>query len=283
MIMKFDMHCHTAEGSIDGKVPVRRAAELLKEKGFDGMLVSDHDSYKGYQAWCKCVNKPKDFVVLKGIEYDTIDAGHILVIMPSSVSLKILELRGLPIALLIEIVHKNGGILGPAHPCGEKFLSIVNTLHHKKLLHVLDKFDFIEGYNACEEDANNEEAKKLGEKYSKPMFGGSDSHKEDGIGFAYTIVDANIKNEDDLIKYIKNGGKPLFGGEFYHGTTKEKLGAANKILVNGFWFYNKWCGIWRRRKRKAEINKLELQHFMKKYKKLIKEEEKKIKDKIKNS
>ena len=31
--------------------------------------------------------------MLKGIEYDTIDAGHILVIMPENVKLKILELR----------------------------------------------------------------------------------------------------------------------------------------------------------------------------------------------
>ena len=41
-----------------------------------------------------------------------------------NVNLKILELRGLPVHLLIDIVHKNGGILGPAHPCGEKYLSI---------------------------------------------------------------------------------------------------------------------------------------------------------------
>lgn len=35
-------------------------------------------------------------MVLKGVEYDTCDCGHILVIMPFGVKLKILELRGLP-------------------------------------------------------------------------------------------------------------------------------------------------------------------------------------------
>ena len=123
--MKFDMHCHTKEGSMDGKVPIEDFIAELIRKGFDGMLVSDHNSYNGYRAWKRNIKdqKYKDFVVLKGIEYDTIDAGHILVIMPETIKLKILELRGLPVQILIDIVHKNGGILGPAHPCGEKYLS----------------------------------------------------------------------------------------------------------------------------------------------------------------
>ena len=44
-----------------------------------------------------------------------------LIVMPTGVNLPILELRGLPIILLIEIVHFYGGIIGPAHPCGENF------------------------------------------------------------------------------------------------------------------------------------------------------------------
>jgi hypothetical protein len=127
--MKFDMHCHTKEGSLDGKVSVEQYISLLQKKGFDGMLITDHNSYNGYRAWNNTLKgkKYKDFVVLKGIEYDTIDAGHILVILPEDVKLKIMELRGLPVQFLIDIIHKNGGILGPAHPCGEKFLSITHT------------------------------------------------------------------------------------------------------------------------------------------------------------
>ena len=84
--MKFDMHCHTKEGSMDGKVPIDDFIAELIRKGFDGMLVSDHNSYNGYRAWKRNIKeqKYKDFVVLKGIEYDTIDAGHILVIMPEN-------------------------------------------------------------------------------------------------------------------------------------------------------------------------------------------------------
>ena len=49
--MKFDLHCHTKAGSIDAKVSLSRYIELLKAQGFSGMLVTDHDSYKGYRQW----------------------------------------------------------------------------------------------------------------------------------------------------------------------------------------------------------------------------------------
>ena len=112
--MKLDMHCHTKEGSPDCKLELLENIKILKQKGFQGMLITDHDSYKAYRYYKKLPHKPKDFVVLKGIEYDTIDAGHMLIVMPTGVKLPILELRGLPVMLLIEIVHHYGGIIGPA-------------------------------------------------------------------------------------------------------------------------------------------------------------------------
>ena len=48
--VKFDMHCHTSEGSVDSAVKVKEFAAELKKKGFGGMLITDHDSYGGYRA-----------------------------------------------------------------------------------------------------------------------------------------------------------------------------------------------------------------------------------------
>ena len=125
--MKIDMHCHTKEGSLDGKVPISEYINILKSQGYGGMLVTDHDSYDGYRYWKHNIkNVDKDFVVFKGIEYDTLDAGHIIVIMPENLKLRLMELRGMPVQLLIPIVHNYGGILGPAHPFGEKFMSFMN-------------------------------------------------------------------------------------------------------------------------------------------------------------
>lgn len=68
----------------------------FKKHGFQGMVITDHDTYNGYRYWKENIKGKKhtDFVVLKGIEYDTRDAGHILVIMPEGVKMRLLEMRG---------------------------------------------------------------------------------------------------------------------------------------------------------------------------------------------
>ena len=231
--MKFDMHCHTKEGSMDGKVMIEEYIRTLKRKGFGGMLVSDHDSYDGYREWKNAIKgrAHQDVVVLKGVEYDTCDCGHILVIMPFGVKLKILELRGLPGAILIKIVHAYGGILGPAHPYGEKFMSMISTnerkqKYQKRIAQLLPQFDFVEIFNACESAETNAKAKQLPD---------------------------TIRSEDDLIAYVKTCPQIACGGEHYNGTTKDRIGRLNMVLVDSFYFYNKLANGWRWRKRRREL------------------------------
>lgn len=251
--MKLDMHCHTKEGSPDGKLELLENIKLLKEKGYQGMLITDHNSYKAYRYYKKLSDKPDDFVVLKGIEYDTINAGHILIIMPTGAKLPILELRGLPLLLLIEIVHLYGGILGPAHPYGEKFLSITNTLRGKLSEDIYRKFDFIEGYNACEDADSNMRAMSLAKRFDLPCFGGSDSHKPDCAGLGYTILQEDIASETELIEYIRSKKPTMIGGLHYTHTTKSKLGKANNVLVYSFWIYNKFLALFRKKARNLEL------------------------------
>ncbi len=258
--MKFDMHCHTKEGSPDGKVPVEEFIDILIENGYDGMLVTDHDSYNGYRAWRRnpvCQRK-QDFTVLRGIEYDTIDAGHILVIMPEDVKLPILELRGLPVQFLIKIVHKHGGILGPAHPCGVKYMSIFNTRKHRDRPEIMEQFDFIEGFNACEEQESNARAQEIAAEYGKPAFGGSDAHKLDCIGLGATEFAGEITSESDLIALVKEKGTQACtcGGSYYQHTTKQKIGRLNSVLVHSFWLYNHVGSMWRYRRRHLELKRM---------------------------
>lgn len=255
--MKFDLHCHTQEGSIDGKIPISEYMKTLQEKGFDGMLVTDHNSYNGFRKYRDhCKDIIKDFVVLKGIEYDTIDAGHILIIMPENVKLKLLECRGLPVRLLQDIVHLHGGILGPAHPCGERHLSITQTRIYKKHPEIMKKFDFLEGYNSCESVESNKKAAALAKKYGLPTFGGSDSHHLNCVGTAYTEIPESITKESDLISCVKRRTTLTPGGYYYTGTVKQKIGVLNHILVESFWFYNRFASLARAPRRKAAMQLL---------------------------
>lgn len=253
--MKLDMHCHTKEGSLDGKISLEEYVTILKEKGYGGMVITDHNSYNAYRYYKK--HKTEDafqnFVVLKGIEYDTIDAGHILVIMPEHVKLPLLELRGLPVTMLIDLVHRFGGILGPAHPCGEKYLSITNTKHFRNNPGVIRGFDFIETFNACESPESNHLAAELAAAYGLPGFGGSDAHKTECAGLAYAEIDADITCESELIHAVKAGAAVKSGGAYYHGTTKERIGKVNNLLVYSFWVYNKTAGFMRYYKRRLAL------------------------------
>ncbi|MDE7321224.1 MAG: PHP domain-containing protein [Lachnospiraceae bacterium] len=255
--MKLDMHCHTKEGSLDGKIPISEYIQILKSKGFQGMLVTDHDSYNGFREYRDHLkNKIDDFVVLKGIEYDTIDAGHILVILPENVKLLLMECRGLPVRVLQDVVHRHGGILGPAHPCGERHLSITRTRAYKKNPDIMKNFDFLEAFNSCESRESNMEARQLAFRYNLPMFGGSDSHHPDCVGTAYTELKDEITNESELVKYIIEKRETNFGGEYYEGTVKGKLGIFNHVLVESFWVYNRFASMYRHHKRKLALSLL---------------------------
>ncbi|MEE1032155.1 MAG: CehA/McbA family metallohydrolase [Ruminococcus sp.] len=252
--MKIDMHCHVKEGSPDSKISIDHYIQTLKSKGFDGMVVTDHDTYNGYRYWKEEIRNQKhtSFVVLKGIEYDTRDAGHILVIMPPQVKKRLLETRGLPVSVLIDFVHKNGGILGPAHPCGEAFMSITHTRFYRKHPDILKQFDFIEAFNACETLESNEQAAKLAAEYHLPGVGGSDAHNFKSCGMGYTILPERVTSEIELISLLRKKGAIEAGGSLYNETVKEKLGKASILYTYSFWVYNVTGTLMKRHKRKKK-------------------------------
>lgn len=261
---KYDMHTHTHEGSPDSKVGFEEYMSTLIGDGFTGMMVSDHDSYEGYRYYetiLKDMDKFRDFRVIKGIEYDTYDAGHFLVVMPKGSEHRVLEERGLRLRELIDYVHGNGGILGPAHPCGEPFLSIFRTGKFKRDDSIAAEFDFLEGFNSCEYAEDNKRAKEIARKYNKPILGGSDAHWIDCVGKGYTLFPDEIRDEDGLISYITNQGsqhpeKIRVQGNRFFGTLRDKLGWANKFLVYGFYPYNKLGAIKHTASRKKALKNI---------------------------
>lgn len=254
--MKIDMHCHIKEGSVDSKVSLDEYIKNLKKNGFDGMVITDHDTYRGYRYWKEHMKgkEHEDFVVLKGIEYDTFDAGHFLIIMPELVKMRLLELRGLPLSALIDFVHHHGGIIGPAHPGGEKYLSYMNTKRFYKSPELAKRFDFVEVFNSCEPKESNARALALAKKYGKVGVGGSDSHKVDCVGTGYTILPERVSCETELIGQIRRKMPIEADGTLYTKTTKDKIGKVNKVLVYSFWFYNKFGELIKRKGRKEKLS-----------------------------
>ena len=240
--MKFDLHCHTKEGSLDAKLGIVPYAKMLKEQGYDGMLVTDHNSYKGYEAWVHCQDKPeelKDFVVLKGIEYDTRDGGHVLIILPDRVDCPLLEKRGMKFCHLEKLVHTLGGIIGAAHPYGYGYFAITNTNLYKNQPDIIKKFDFIESYNSGIPLENNKLAKTLAQKYKKPETAGSDAHSAVRVGTAYSVFEQPVTCNNDLIRLILKKEKIRAVGKVYDKLLKHRMFALKMVIIWGYWIYNK--------------------------------------------
>lgn len=140
--MKIDMHCHVHEARLTARVSLDEYITVLKEKGFDGMLITGPRQLSWLQAW-KYEMKGKahqDFVVLKGIEYDTLGCRTYALHYAGGRRMRLLELKGLPVSMLIEFVHRHGGILGPAHPYGAKYMSMTNTKRYRKSQEFVKRF-----------------------------------------------------------------------------------------------------------------------------------------------
>ena len=72
MKLKFDMHVHTNLSS-DSNMDLKDAVHAAKNKGLDGLFITNHDFVQGLQGYAK-----EEFYLMTGCEYST-DAGHILV------------------------------------------------------------------------------------------------------------------------------------------------------------------------------------------------------------
>lgn len=227
--LKYDFHCHINEGSKDSKVYAKQNINILIGKGFSGCLITDHDTYNGYKHIKKNINID-NFCVLKGIEYSTIDAGHIIVIMPDEYDSKEIKHLGMKLKDLIHYVHTNGGILGPAHPFSEPYLSTFSSNKYKNDYDICSQFDFIEVFNAGEKKEENDKALDLARKYSLPTIGGSDSHYIEHCGTGYIEVEEIIKTNNELIKYIKDNRNIYVNGELYVNQDREKYDKYGKLI-----------------------------------------------------
>lgn len=256
--MKLDMHCHTKEGSIDAKVGMMDYARKLKAEGFDGMVVTDHNSYNGYRAWRDAPELQKqelgDFRVFKGIEYDTRNGGHILVILPEGMKSRLIEIRGMAVEHLIEEVHGLGGILGPAHPYGTGYFAIMHTNIIKKQKELLNQFDFVETFNSYSGPVANGQAKKLAKTINKPGVAGSDAHTNLMVGTTATFLSCRVNNNNELIQAIKRNHIAKVGMTREILVTKTNI-VAKELGIVGYWVYNKVGALMHTFVRKRELNK----------------------------
>ena len=179
---KFEVHCHTTAS--DGRVTPTYVVKKLASMGFDGVVITDHDTVDGLKEGQKAAKK-YGLIFVPGIEITT----PICDILGIGIN-KVLE--GHPKDVIREI-HKLGGVAVLPHPAVDDY-----SEEFKERLKIIKLFDAIEIVNGHVSAEKNIKALEIAEKYGLPKTAGSDSHFENDIGAVYTL--SKYKN---IIKAIK--------------------------------------------------------------------------------
>jgi predicted metal-dependent phosphoesterase TrpH len=184
--MRADLHIHTHHSG-DNHQKLEEIFREVQLQGIGGVAICDHNTIQGSQEAARLA--PQGIIVLQGIEV-TSDDGHIL-------ALNVREdvPRGKSAAETIDIIHAQGGIAVAAHP-----FRLWSGLGRKVI--EANSFDAIEVMNGRNTRHGNQKSMSLATKLDKPFTGGSDAHKPESIGEAYTIFPDSVTSAEGMIKAI---------------------------------------------------------------------------------
>ena len=193
--MRFDLHIHSAH-SYDGTATPGEIVKQCRKASLDGFAITDHNVMDG-TGESVGLGRQEGLVVLRGMEISTSE-GHVLAYgLAQPVS------SGKTIEETIEAVHAAGGVAVAAHP--RRFPSGMGLGRA-----MAAPFDAVEVLNGGSSPRANDAAKRAATAAGKAQTGGSDAHRLDDVGKAWTIVDS-ASSEDEVIQAILNGSSTVGG------------------------------------------------------------------------
>ncbi|MBD3355478.1 PHP domain-containing protein [Candidatus Woesearchaeota archaeon] len=176
---KYDLHTHTYHSRCSNLRP-ETLLKKAKEKGLDGIAVTDHNTIKGALE-TKRWNKDKNFEVIVGEEIMT-DKGEILALYLKK------DIRPGKFHKVIKDIKRQKGISVIAHPFAT---GIRKNADQGLFKHI----DAIEGFNARSLfKFENIKAQIKAKELDLPVTAGSDSHFSSEVGRAYTEFDGTLRN-----------------------------------------------------------------------------------------
>lgn len=192
--MRADLHVHSTY-SDDGHQTVEEILARCRELGIGAVAICDHNVFEAHRS---AAAQGSDIIVVPAMEV-TSDGGHIL-----ALGIDAPVARGLTVRETIEAIHAAGGIAVAPHPyrawsgLGEDSVRS-------------NDFDAIEAANGRSKKAGNVAAKRLAKKLCLPAIGGSDAHKLEAIGRAYTELPDGCHEPNDVIRAIMDRRCRAFG------------------------------------------------------------------------
>ncbi len=215
-IYKYETHMHTSQSSACGLNTGKEMVRMYKERGYAGIIVSDHffngnTAIRRNMSWKKRID-----AFMKGYEEAKAEGDRIGIDvffafectymgtdllaygLDKGFLLKYENLDRYTAEDFIDIVHENGGYIIHAHPFREADY-IPSIVLFGKLVDAIE----VDNYSHID-PSFNEKARAYAQKLDMAMTCGSDAHnvevtKLGGVGLSY-----KANSIDDIIKEIKN-------------------------------------------------------------------------------
>lgn len=215
LMLRFDLHVHT-NYSKDGQSSVEEILRAAKEKGLDGVAITDHNTTGGAKYALEiCDRVAPGLLVIPGEEIST-SSGHLIV-------LGIVEEipRGTSVSEAIRLGHEMGGTVVVPHP--------YNRMRHG--MSIPKGADAVEAYNSRYIfGIHNRLAGSRSRRLGLPTVAGSDAHTAKFVGTAITLVETDERSVPAVLKAIREGKTavavkktPLYvyAGQIFKGWVKK--------------------------------------------------------------
>jgi histidinol phosphatase-like PHP family hydrolase len=212
----FDAHVHTAESSKCAKWSGAQAAEAYKQKGYSGIIVTDHfingntradrtasweEQIAVQMAGYKVAKARGDEIGLKvffGFEAACDGAEFLTYGLDEEWLLKHPESAKLSMKEYLTLVRAEGAFVVHAHP--------FRRGRSMKCMHLIpDGVDAVEIVNFGNQEPDNRMARFYADTYGLPMTAGSDAHAVKDVEEFVVGTDTPIESVEDYIERIKQG------------------------------------------------------------------------------
>ena len=182
----YDLHIHS-HFSFDCKSEPKEIIKVAKMRDLAGIAVTDHNSVKFHLK----KYESEGLLIIPGIEVST-EKGHVI-----GLGIKELIEKKLSVIETVEKIIDLGGLPIIPHPFDFTRRGIGKEVYKLKEVP-------IETMNAsCPLKLFNKKAKRWAERNKLPETGGSDSHRIQDIGMAFTIFKEELETIDDVLEAIK--------------------------------------------------------------------------------
>jgi predicted metal-dependent phosphoesterase TrpH len=190
-LTKIDFHVHSVY-SKDGYSTPRQIIKFCKLRGIDGIVLADNSIAAANEI-------KKEILCIPACEIKT-EFGEILGIFINE------QVKNRLFHDVLDEIKEMDGLIGLPHP----FDTLRRFSIKKNIYKVLNKIDFIEGFNSrCLTNRPNNIAQSICKKFKIPMTAGSDAHIPLEIGNAYTLFEEY--DVEEIKKAVKKNKTKIFG------------------------------------------------------------------------